>query len=122
MRTGRRAWSIPLIGMAGGLISGLLGVGGGLVIVPGLVFVARMAQRRAHATSLAAIVPVAAVGAVVYAATERAVDLRIAAVLTAGAIVGAPLGVRALARIPEPALRVAFAALSMALGIRLVLT
>lgn len=122
MATGRAAWTIPLIGLAGGVISGLLGVGGGLVVVPGLVFVVGMAQRRAHATSLAAIAPVAAVGAVVYAATEGAVDLGFAAVLSIGAMVGAPLGVRALARLPESALRVAFGLLSLVLGVRLLIT
>lgn len=117
MRSG--GWTVPAVGLLGGVISGLLGVGGGIVIVPGLVFAAGMAQRRAHATSLAAIVPVSAVGAVVYAVTEGFVDLPLAVALAAGSVIGAPLGVRALGRIPEPALRLIFAGLSLALGVRL---
>lgn len=102
-------------------MSGLLGVGGGILMVPGLVLLAGLAQRRAHATSLAAIVPVSAVGALVYAVGEGAVDLPLAVALSVGAVAGAPLGVRALGRVPEPALRLVFAGLSVALGLRLVL-
>ena len=52
-----------LIGIAAGVTSGMLGVGGGVVFVPGLVFVLGMSQLGAEATSLLAIVPVALVGA-----------------------------------------------------------
>lgn len=51
------------IGLAGGVIAGLLGVGGGVLFVPGLVFFLSLDQHHAEATSLLAIVPVAAVGA-----------------------------------------------------------
>lgn len=51
------------IGFAAGVTSGMLGVGGGIVFVPGLVFVLGLSQLSAEATSLLAIVPVAVVGA-----------------------------------------------------------
>ena len=51
------------IGLAGGVIAGLLGVGGGVLFVPGLVIFLSLNQHHAEATSLLAIVPVAAVGA-----------------------------------------------------------
>lgn len=108
------------IGLVAGVSSGLLGVGGGIVMVPGLVLAAGFAQRRAHATSLAAIIPIAAVGAAVYM-IERSVDYGIAPALALGSVVGAPLGVRALTRIPETALRVLFGAVALAAGIRLLL-
>ena len=50
------------IGLAGGVIAGLLGVGGGVLFVPGLVFFLGLDQHHAEATSLLAIVPVAIVG------------------------------------------------------------
>lgn len=106
------------VGFAGGLTSGLLGVGGGVVMVPGLVLLAGLTQRRAHATSLAAIVPIGAVGAGLFM-LDGEVDLALAAALAAGSVVGAPLGVRALARIPEPVLRLLFAATVLAAGTRL---
>ena len=52
-----------LVGVAAGVTSGMLGVGGGVLFVPGLVFVLGMSQLGAEATSLLAIVPVALVGA-----------------------------------------------------------
>ena len=55
-------WLI-LIGLAAGVIGGLLGVGGGVLFVPGLVIVVGLTQHEAEATSLLAIVPVAVVGA-----------------------------------------------------------
>jgi uncharacterized protein len=50
------------IGLAGGIVAGLLGVGGGVLFVPGLVFFLGLNQHHAEATSLLAIVPVAIVG------------------------------------------------------------
>lgn len=55
-------WLI-LIGVAAGVLGGLLGVGGGVLFVPGLVIVVGLTQHEAEATSLLAIVPVALVGA-----------------------------------------------------------
>jgi uncharacterized protein len=52
-----------LIGFAAGVSSGMLGVGGGIIFVPGLVFVLGLSQLSAESTSLLAIVPVAIVGA-----------------------------------------------------------
>jgi uncharacterized protein len=51
------------IGLAAGIVAGLLGVGGGVLFVPGLVIFLSLTQHQAEATSLLAIVPVAAVGA-----------------------------------------------------------
>lgn len=96
------------IGAAAGVLSGLFGVGGGIVIVPGLVLLGRMEQRRAHATSLAAIVPIALAGVVGYA-LDDAVDWAAAGLLTAGAIAGTVAGTRFLRRVPERGLRIIFA-------------
>lgn len=96
------------IGAAAGLLSGLFGVGGGIIIVPGLVLLGGMEQRRAHATSLAAIVPIALAGVVGYA-LDGAVDWTATALLVAGAILGTVAGTRLLRRIPQRSLRVIFA-------------
>ena len=50
------------IGLAGGVVAGMLGVGGGVLFVPGLVFFVGLSQHQAEATSLLAIIPVAIVG------------------------------------------------------------
>jgi uncharacterized protein len=96
-----------LVGILAGALSGLFGVGGGILIVPGLVLLMGMEQRPAHGTSLAAIVPIAVSGVAAYA-LERAVDWPAAAFLTAGAAAGAVLGTSALRRVPERLLRFLF--------------
>lgn len=101
------------IGAAAGLLSGLFGVGGGIIIVPGLVLLSGMEQRRAHATSLAAIVPIA-LAAVVGYALDDSVDWRAAGLLTAGAIAGTIAGTRVLRNVPQRGLRVIFALFMLA--------
>src|SRR5712691_10888834 len=59
------------IGVVGGLLSGLLGVGGGVIMVPLLVFWARFGQRDAHAASLGAIIPISVAGALTYGVAGR---------------------------------------------------
>ncbi len=53
---------IVAVGIAAGLLSGMFGVGGGILFVPALFFVADLSQLEATATSLAAMIPVVAVG------------------------------------------------------------
>ena len=78
---------LAVIGAAAGVLSGLFGVGGGIVMVPALVM-AGLGQHRAQSTSLAAIVPIAIVGAIVFGRADS-VDLGAAVVLAAGSLVGA---------------------------------
>lgn len=107
---------VGAIGAAGGLASGLLGVGGGIVMVPLLVAAAGLGQREAHATSLAAIVPVALAGAATFAAAGH-IEGGPAILLAAGALAGAPVGARILAAADETALRLGFGLFAIAVGI-----
>ena len=108
-----------VVGVASGFLAGLFGVGGGILIVPGLVFLG-MRQRRAHGTSLAAIIPIAASGIVGFW-LEGSVDWPVAAVVTIGAASGALLGTSALQRLEGRALRIGFAVLLLATAARLFL-
>jgi uncharacterized protein len=95
------------IGLGGGLLSGLLGVGGGIVMVPLLVFWAGYAQREAHATSLGAIIPISIAGIATYSVAGQ-VRWWDAIGLAAGSIVGARIGAGLLARIDERLLKLVF--------------
>jgi uncharacterized membrane protein YfcA len=95
------------IGVVGGVLSGLLGVGGGVVMVPLLVLWAGYRQRDAHALSLGAIIPISLASVLIYGAAGK-VRLVDAAALAAGAIVGARIGASALARIEERPLKLTF--------------
>jgi uncharacterized membrane protein YfcA len=116
----RQRVTLVAIGFVAGVGSGLLGVGGGTVMVPLLAGALGFTQHRAHATSLAAIVPIAAVAAAVFAA-DGVVDYETAALLAAGALVGAPLGARAMASLGEGSLETAFGVLLIATGVAMVL-
>lgn len=108
-----------LVGALAGFLAGLFGVGGGILIVPGLVFLG-MRQRLAHGTSLAAIAPIAAAGVVGFW-LDGSIDWPVAAVLTVAASVGAVIGTRALQRLEGRALRIGFAVLLVATAVRLFL-
>ena len=95
------------IGLGGGLLSGLLGVGGGIVMVPLLVLWAGYAQRDAHAISLGAIIPISIAGIATYGVAGE-VKYGTAIGLAAGSIVGARIGAGWLARIDERLLKVVF--------------
>ncbi len=101
--TPSRTLLVALTGVGAGFLSGLFGVGGGLVIVPALMAVLGMDQRRASATSLAAIIATAAVGSGTYALHEEA-SWAGAALLAVGALVGSQIGVLLLRRLPAPVL------------------
>lgn len=103
------------VGFLGGLLGGLLGVGGGIVMVPSLVFVAGSSQHEAHATSLAAIIPIAVVGAARFGSAGE-LDFTAAAVLVVGTLVGAPLGARVMAGMSEGTLKILFGALMIVIG------
>ncbi len=99
-----------VMGAAGGVISGLLGVGGGIMFVPALTLVLSLSQVKAEATSLLAIIPVAFVGAL---RQRRYGNVRLhdAAVLGALSAVGVVAGVALANDLTQRALRIGFAAL-----------
>jgi hypothetical protein len=112
--------TIVLVGVAAGFLSGLFGVGGGILIVPGLVLVAKMDQRIAHGTSLAAVLPISASSLFSYWAHDH-VDWRVGACLAVGALAGAVLGTRLLHILPHRALAIGFAGLLVVTAVRLFL-
>jgi hypothetical protein len=119
---GGRSWlALALIGAVGIILSGLFAIGGGILMVPLLVWRARLDQRRASATSLAAILPAAVVGSATYLAHGE-VDIAAAAFIAIGAAGGAAVGGVLLRRIPLVALSWMFIIFILAVAARLLLT
>jgi uncharacterized membrane protein YfcA len=116
---GRLDRRLATIGGAGGLLSGLLGVGGGVIMVPLLVLWAGYRQRDAHALSLGAIIPISLASVVTYGAAGK-VRVGYALALAAGSIVGARVGAGFLARIEERPLKLVFGLFLGAVSILLV--
>lgn len=101
-----------VMGVAAGAVSGLLGVGGGILFVPALTLVLSLSQVKAEATSLLAIIPVALVGA----ARQRRygnVSLRDGAIVGALSALGVAGGVALANALPQRALRFLFAAMML---------
>lgn len=118
----RAGWAtLVLVGATGGLLSGLFAIGGGLIMVPLLTTFARMNQRVASATSLAAIVPTASVGTITYLIAGE-VDLTAGGLVSVGAVLGAIIGSALLRRIPLTVLRWMFIAFILLVAARLLLT
>lgn len=101
MKTFTRPGFIPLIliGIAAGTLSGLFGVGGGVIIVPALTLLLHFPQRLAAGTSVTAILPAAVVGAIIYG-IQGNVDWIAGVLLAGGVIVGAQVGSHLLTKLP----------------------
>lgn len=114
----RRIWTLILVGIVAGFLSGIFGVGGGILVVPGLTIFARMDQRMAHGTSLAAIVPISLASLITYWGHQH-VDWPVAFWLSCGAIVGSIMGTQLLAVTSKRKLGLIFASVLIVSAIRL---
>jgi uncharacterized membrane protein YfcA len=110
--------AILAVGSAAGFLAGLFGVGGGILIVPGLVIAAGMDQRLAHGTSLAAVVPISVASFATYAAHGN-VDWTAALWLSVGAVTGAIIGTKLLHVLPHRTLALLFSLVLIASAVRL---
>ena len=96
-------------GVGAGLLSGMFGLGGGIVIVPGLMFALKMDQRLAHSTSLAGVLPISMASILTYWAHDH-IDWGVTLWLTIGSVGGALIGARLLAVLPKRVLTLTFVA------------
>jgi uncharacterized membrane protein YfcA len=119
--TSRDRLLLLVVGLGAGFLSGVFGVGGGILVVPGLMMFVRMEQRRAHGTSLAAVLPIAVASLVTYWAHDH-VDWPVALWLSIGALAGAFVGASLLAIISKRNLALVFAIVLAIVGIRLFFT
>lgn len=108
------------IGLGAGLLSGLLGIGGGVVIVPALIYLAKMPPQQATGTSLAALVlPIgAAIGALTYYRAGH-LQLRAALLIAAGMVIGATIGSRIGVSVDGEVIKKAFAVLLVVVAAKL---
>ena len=110
-----------VVGLGAGFLSGVFGVGGGILVVPGLMIFVKMEQRRAHGTSLAAVLPIAVASLATYWAHGH-VDWPVALWLALGALAGAYVGASLLAVISKRNLALIFSIVLVVVGVRLFFT
>ena len=108
-----------LVGLVVGMLGALLGVGGGLMMVPFMVLVLDRTQHVAEGTSLLVIIPTAAVGAIAHY-TRGYVSLRAAGLLGVGGVIGALAGARLALGVSAPALESLFGLLVIGVGVRFI--
>lgn len=107
------------VGLGIGMLSGLLGVGGGIFLVPILTGWFAVEQHMAHGTSLAVVVPTGIVGATIYS-LHGTLDATLALKLAVGGVVGAAVGARLMKKIPAAQLKRMFGVMLILAGLRMV--
>jgi uncharacterized protein len=112
--------ALGAVGLAAGFAAGLLGVGGGIVMVPAMVLVLGFDQHVAQGTSLVVIIPAALAGSVTHYRNGR-VSLRDAALLAAGGIGGAVVGSISALSVDDMVLRRLFGVFLLVVAAQLVL-
>lgn len=107
------------IGLAAGVLSGVFGIGGGVVVVPALIYLGGLTQHRATGTSLAVLLPPIGIGAMWEYYRHGNVDVRAAIIIAAAMFAGGWLGAVVANRISGPYLRLAFSVFMISLSVYL---
>ena len=108
-----------VIGYFVGMLSAIMGVGGGFIMVPAMIYLLRMPTSVVIGTSLFQIVFVSALTGVMHSVENQAVDAMLALLLVLGGVVGAQYGVRAAIKLQGEQLRAMLAIIVLAMGLRL---
>jgi uncharacterized membrane protein YfcA len=109
------------IGLIAGVLSGMFGIGGGLVIVPALLIIMQMKELDAIGTSLAALIPpVGLLGAIEYYRTGS-INIRWSLLIAAGLFVGAYFGARITIGMPPHVIRRVYAVFLLVISARLLI-
>jgi uncharacterized protein len=107
------------IGIAAGILAGMIGVGGGLIIVPALTYLFKLDQHTAQGTSLAVLLPPAGLLAFIEYYKAGHVEVGLAVMIALGVLVGGYFGGAWAQQISGPALRKIFASVMLVAAIRM---
>jgi len=112
----------PLIlGAIVGLLASILGVGGGFIIVPGMIYLLRMPTNVVIGTSLFQIIFVTAIVTILYAVLNHSLDIMLALLLVIGGVIGGLFGADAGQRLKGEQLRLLLAVMVLAVALRLLI-
>jgi len=110
---------IIIVGLAAGMLSGLVGVGGGIIIVPALVFFLSFSQHEAQGTSLGILLLPAGIFAVINYYKKGFIDIKIVLILFAGFLIGGFLGSKMALSFSEATLKKIFAGLLLVIACKM---
>lgn len=108
-----------LVGYFVGTLSAIMGVGGGFIMIPAMIYLLRMPTNVVIGTSFFQIVFVAGLTGVMHSVENQAVDIVLGFLLVIGGVIGAQYGVRAAEKMPAEQLRALLAAILLLIGLRL---
>ena len=111
-----------LLGMVAGYFSGLVGIGGGIIIVPALILLFGFSQHAAQGTTLALLIPPIGILAVISYFQKGYVDVKSAIIICIGFVIGGYLGGRMAINISEEVLKKIFAVALIAVGVIMFVT
>lgn len=111
-----------ILGLVAGIFSGVVGLGGGIIIVPALVFIFGLTQQQAQGTTLALMVPPIGILAAYTYYQHGYVDLKIAALVCVGFVLGGWLGAKVAVQLPRETLQRIFAIFLFLLSIKMFFT
>ena len=110
-----------MLGFFTGILTILLGVGGGFILVPAMIYILGMATNVVLGTSLFQTLFVTAAATMVHATTTKAVDIVLAGLLLVGSVTGAQLGAKFATNVKPEYLRLALAVIVLLVGVRILL-
>jgi uncharacterized membrane protein YfcA len=109
------------LGFVAGVLTVLLGIGGGFILVPAMIYLLGMGPRVVVGTSLVMILAISAATTMIHALTTQAVDIVLAALLLVGGVIGAQLGALLTLRLKPDLLRLALAVIILIVALRMAL-
>jgi uncharacterized protein len=109
------------IGFVGGILVSILGIGGGFIIVPAMIYVLGMPTLLVAGTSLFQIIFISAFACVMHAVTSQTVDVMLALIMMAGGVIGAQVGVRVAKHLKGASARIALAVIIIGVCVRMLM-
>jgi uncharacterized membrane protein YfcA len=113
-------WGYILLGLTAGIASGFLGIGGGSILIPALVFIFGLSQHQAQGTTLALMVPPIGLLAAMRYYAEGNVKLSLAAFICLGFFVGGLIGAHFVQKISEPLLKKIFGIFLLCIALKMI--
>lgn len=108
-----------IIGLAAGMLSGMIGIGGGIIIVPALIFILGFSQHQAQGSSLGLLLTPVGILAVMNYYKKGYIDIRVIAIMCVAFIAGAYLGSKISLSLPEHQLKKVFAVVLLLISVKM---
>ena len=112
--------SLVFIGVLAGIVSGFIGIGGGIIIVPGLIYLAGLTQMQAQGTSLALMLPPIGILAFMHYYKEGNVDLKVAGIVAITFVIGGFFGAKLAHKIDQNLVKIIFGVLMLLIAIKMI--